>query len=51
MAAAVRDLLGVNGQPVIVETARAPRLVHVDRETDGLASLVRLPIEVRFVAE
>jgi hypothetical protein len=51
MAAAVRDLLGVDGRPVVVETARAPRLVHVDHRGDGLASLVRLPVTIRFVAE
>ena len=51
MAGAVRDLLGIDGRPVVIQTARASRLLHVDRDADGLASLVRLPVTVRFVAD
>ncbi len=51
MANAVRDLFGVTGRPVIVNVPKDISFVkRSDHEADGLASLVRLRVQIRFVA-
>jgi len=51
IADAVRALFGVTGRPVVVEVPKDVSFVQrSDHEADGLASLVRLKVTIRFVA-
>ncbi len=51
MADAVRALFGVTGRPVVVDVPKDASFVErSDHVADGLASLVRLKVKVRFVA-
>lgn len=51
MANAVRALFGVTGRPVVADVPRDISFVQrSDHEADGLASLVRLRVKIRFIA-
>jgi len=51
LANAVRTLLGVTGRPIIADVPRdAAPVQRSDHVADGLASLVRLKVKIRFVA-
>jgi hypothetical protein len=52
LADAVRALFGIAGRPIIAEVPRDAALVQrSDHVADGLASLVRLKVKIRFVAQ
>jgi hypothetical protein len=52
MADAVRALFGVTGRPIVAEVPKHAAFVErSDHVADGLASLVRLKVKIRFVAQ
>jgi hypothetical protein len=52
MADELRRIFGVSGKPVVVDAVKKLKFVeHFDHEADGLASVVRLKVTFRFVAE
>ncbi len=51
LANAVRALAGVTGRPIIADVPQDAAFVQrSDHVADGLASLVRLKVKIRFVA-
>jgi len=51
LADAVRALAGVKGRPIIAEVPGDAALIQrSDHVADGLASLVRMKVKIRFVA-
>jgi hypothetical protein len=52
MSEAIREIFGVIGKPIVAATPEDISFVeHFDHRADGLASLVRLKVNIRFVVQ